>query len=209
MSLIYKITNTITNKIYVGKTTKTLHERMSGHRDAAKAASQTYLHRAIRKYGIKNFTMEPLFAVFDESDIDFYESYFISELAPHYNMTKGGEGGDTSSSENFISGMKRYHDSKTYSDYATYGMLGKTHSYDAKVKQSEARKKFWSSKTKDDMIEMSEKYKGENNPMFGKTPNNAIRVIYEGVEYPSIAKAARETGKSTKFILKYGEVIKT
>jgi hypothetical protein len=77
----------------------------------------------MRKYGIENFMIEVLEIT---EHLDEREKYWISTLHPQYNMTAGGEGGDTSSSPNFISAMKKYHASKTKDSYATFGMKGKT-----------------------------------------------------------------------------------
>ena len=121
---IYRITNTVNGKFYVGKTTKTLEERLQRHFYSAKYGSQTYLHRAIRKHGHDKFIVEQLES--NVNDLDEAEERYIAELNPHYNMTTGGEGGDTSDSPNFKRSMKEYHKNKPKSEYATYGMLGKT-----------------------------------------------------------------------------------
>lgn len=58
MGCIYKITNQINGKIYIGQTKYTSEWRWKTHlRDAFDEKSQNYnviLHRAIRKYGIEN-----------------------------------------------------------------------------------------------------------------------------------------------------------
>ena len=60
---IYKITNLINNKLYIGQTTKSLEWRWLKHQKD----SITYKHhldtkfaRAIRKYGVDNFKIELL-----------------------------------------------------------------------------------------------------------------------------------------------------
>jgi group I intron endonuclease len=63
LNYIYKITNIINNKIYIGQTRKTTNQRWSEHISAATANpdSQDYnylLHKAIRKYGPNNFLIE-------------------------------------------------------------------------------------------------------------------------------------------------------
>lgn len=122
---IYQITNTINGKSYVGKTTKTLKERFDRHRYTSKQA-KTYLHKAMQKYGSENFNIRLLEEV--NGNLDDRERYWIAKLNPEYNMTSGGEGGDTSSSPNFKEAMSKYHESKCSEDYATYGMLGKKQS---------------------------------------------------------------------------------
>lgn len=124
--IIYQITNEVNGKIYIGKTTKTIEERFQRHLYTTKYGSETYLHRAIRKYGADSFSLKTLEVV--NGDIDERETHWISKLNPDYNMTKGGEGGDTSSSPHFQGWTK--HD--------TYGMLGKNHPESAKLKISKA-----------------------------------------------------------------------
>ena len=96
---IYRFTNLVNGKVYIGQT-RNLAQRFAGHIRASKSESQTLLHRAIRKYGIDNFSFQVLFHVFDEADLSSYEQAFIAEHdccaldGDHkgYNMTRGGEG---------------------------------------------------------------------------------------------------------------------
>jgi len=107
-NVIYKITNIKTDQHYVGKTTKTMEQRLQRHiRESIKENSQTHLHRAMRKYGAEHFSIELLEAVSDASKLDEREIHWISTIKPHYNMTSGGEGGDTSNSENYKIGMSK------------------------------------------------------------------------------------------------------
>jgi group I intron endonuclease len=122
--IIYRITNKVNSKSYVGKTTKSLQERFQKHVYNCKAGSNTYLYKAMRRYGIETFTAE----VLEETTYDQLndqESFWILKLSPEYNMTSGGDGGDTSTSPNFKKSMELYHKNKPREEYATYGMLGK------------------------------------------------------------------------------------
>lgn len=134
---IYKITNHCNLKTYIGKTSKTIQERFNKHKyNAYKLNQKTYLYHAMRKYGIDNFTIEIVEIVSDSSSLNKKEKYWIENLNPDYNMTKGGDGGDTSFSPNFKKSILKYHSSLKPSDYATYGMLGKSHSDSTKNKIS-------------------------------------------------------------------------
>lgn len=54
--LIYKITNTINNKIYIGQTTQTLKDRWRDYKySGGKIAMRRPIIRAIHKYGFNNF----------------------------------------------------------------------------------------------------------------------------------------------------------
>ena len=61
MAIIYKITNLINNKIYIGETIRNLNVRWNEHKSEALGGRHGYtyhLHNAMRKYGIDNFTIE-------------------------------------------------------------------------------------------------------------------------------------------------------
>lgn len=89
---IYKITNQVNGKFYVGKTMKSLSTRFYNHSYASKTGSTTYFHKAIQKYGEDSFIIEEL----DRCDSDILgekEIEWISKLKPEYNQTLGGDGG--------------------------------------------------------------------------------------------------------------------
>jgi group I intron endonuclease len=100
--MIYKILNNITGDFYIGYTSKTLQERLTNHIYAAKGGTNTHLHKAMRKYGCDNFSIECLQ---EDGNLNEDEALWIAKLQPAYNMTKGGEGGDTSNSPNFKQAM--------------------------------------------------------------------------------------------------------
>jgi group I intron endonuclease len=87
---IYKITNIINEKIYVGKS-KNPKVRWRQHKSHSKKRN-TKLYCAMRKYGIENFTFQILEQCL-ESQVNEKETYYISLLEPYYNMTNGGDGG--------------------------------------------------------------------------------------------------------------------
>ena len=57
--LIYKFTNRINNKIYVGQTTCKLQDRVNKHLQDS-YSDEFYFHRALKKYGIDNFNIDIL-----------------------------------------------------------------------------------------------------------------------------------------------------
>ena len=91
--LIYKITNKINGKSYIGQTTKDAQIRWKQH---CKCASHCHaLSSAIKKYGKDNFTIEEICIASDLEDLNKKESNYIIEfntLAPNgYNLTSGGK----------------------------------------------------------------------------------------------------------------------
>lgn len=99
--VIYQITNIVTSDFYIGKS-KNPEERFYRHKYNAKNnKNQAFLYRAMRKYGTDNFKFTILEEVKDPQMLNCREIYWIEKLSPKYNMTKGGDGGDTSSSPNY------------------------------------------------------------------------------------------------------------
>lgn len=102
MGYIYKITNNINNKIYVGKTTTTIQNRFKEHIKKARAnvgCFDSYFHKALIKYGIDNFTVEELDIADSLEELNQKEIYWIKTLDSTngdigYNQTIGGDGGD-------------------------------------------------------------------------------------------------------------------
>lgn len=94
--IIYKITNKINGKIYVGQTIKTLKRRLQQHFANSKK-SNTYLCKAIRKHGKENFNIELLEECTSLKKLNKRESYWIKRLDSKnniigYNLTNGGDG---------------------------------------------------------------------------------------------------------------------
>src|SRR6056300_68193 len=95
-SLIYQITNIITNQKYIGWTKKTTKDRFKIHCQCAKRGDKSHLYNSIRKYGEDNFIVEEL----EKGEDDTYmlrerEPYYISKLSKEerLNITDGGAGG--------------------------------------------------------------------------------------------------------------------
>lgn len=96
MAYIYKITNNINQKVYIGKTLGTVNHRFRGH------ISDCYnrdwenrpLYRAMKKYGVDNFTVETIEEC-SEEDSSNREEYWIqyyNSFIDGYNATRGGDG---------------------------------------------------------------------------------------------------------------------
>lgn len=101
MAFIYKITNKINNKVYVGKTIYNVQKRWRQHiQESKKERSKNRpLYKAINKYGVENFIVE----IIEECDvsqlsereiywIQLYRSYVGWKPNQGYNATLGGDG---------------------------------------------------------------------------------------------------------------------
>lgn len=91
---IYKVTNKITGKVYIGFDSN-WPARQAVHKSLSKKPKQK-LHKSIRKHGWNNFHWEIIYQSLDgEHCLNIMENYFINEYDSFnngYNMTLGGEG---------------------------------------------------------------------------------------------------------------------
>ncbi len=102
MPYIYKITNDINNKIYIGKTSNSIEKRFQQHLlDAIKLHREKRpLYDAINKYGKEHFNIELIEEVINEDIAIEREKYWIKQLNTYigfknsngYNATLGGDG---------------------------------------------------------------------------------------------------------------------
>ena len=96
--IIYKITNTINNKCYIGQTTRTLEKRKYDHLYYGRINERlTYLQYSVYKYGWVHFEWEVLCECQSKDEMDEMEYHYIKQYnskedAWGYNMTEGGAG---------------------------------------------------------------------------------------------------------------------
>lgn len=93
---IYKITNQINGKGYVGFT-KNFVKRMWGHQNTAQKGKGQAIHAAIRKYGWNSFLREELYYSKDKQHTLEMEDVFINLYETKgikgYNISRGGQQG--------------------------------------------------------------------------------------------------------------------
>ncbi len=123
---VYLITNTINGKRYVGQTRRTLARRWKQHQVSKGCCA---LNSAIQKYGVENFTIEPIcepptIELMNEFEKEYIERYCT--LVPNgYNLMTGGPAPQHSEETR-----------KKISD----AHMGKKASAEARHKMSESRK---------------------------------------------------------------------
>src|SRR5271167_2728566 len=110
MFYVYKITNLINGKLYIGKTDN-LAERWQSHLWHADTGGGYALHRSIRKYGKDNFKISIIEEFDTEKEALNREVYWIAEYKTNilkhgrvagYNMTDGGDGTSGPKNEEWI-----------------------------------------------------------------------------------------------------------
>ena len=95
---IYKITNKLNNKVYIGQTIQKPIERFYQHcaKKCDKYILNMVIHKAIFKYGKDNFTFEVIEEV-PKQQLNEREEYWIkyyNSYTDGYNSTKGGQKGN-------------------------------------------------------------------------------------------------------------------
>ena len=95
--IIYKVTNLINGKVYVGKTKHNLMVRKNNHLAYTRYNYyKSCFHDAIHKYGEDNFKWEIIDSVMFAESLNELEKYYIkkfnSRVPNGYNMTDGGDG---------------------------------------------------------------------------------------------------------------------
>lgn len=128
---IYKITNKINNKIYIGLTIQGTRTRYLHHLYEARSGSPFPIHRAIRKYGEENFEIETIISIEGNEELKNLEKFYIQEYKANnrqfgYNMTEGGDGT-----------FGRLHSEET-KDLIRQKAIGRKPSEDTRRRQSEA-----------------------------------------------------------------------
>lgn len=98
--IIYKVTNIINSKVYIGRTVGTLRYRYRKHLyDIKHRNSCPLLYNAIRKYGMINFNWETIDVANSVNELNEKEKYYIKLYNSNnkdngYNLTEGGDGTD-------------------------------------------------------------------------------------------------------------------
>jgi len=155
--IIYKSTNLINGKVYIGQSIKTLPKRISGHKATSKKP-KIFFHYAIKKYGFENFNWTIIDQAYNREELDDKEIFWI-DFYDSRNKDKGyniNEGGNHSlvSEETKIKisenakhndnyGMKNKHHSEDVVNMLKVIHLGKKHSKEYKQKQSDGVTLWW------------------------------------------------------------------
>jgi group I intron endonuclease len=90
LCIIYKLTNIITNKPYIGRTWTSMKERFRMGRGYKNCI---HIYNAIEKYGIENFRYEVLTVCHTHELVEYWERYFIDKydsIKNGYNIKPGG-----------------------------------------------------------------------------------------------------------------------
>lgn len=172
--IIYLAKNKIDGKVYIGKTTKTLEERMIQHL----TSNKSYFHKSLRKYGKENFIWTILEQCYSEEELNEKEIWYIKHYdsvgKKGYNLTYGGEGGTPSdeTKKKISETCKQNGVGKWMGDGRSGINLGKITSEETKMKISISHKGLtpwkWKKFSEEHIKNLSESHKGLESGMKGK-----------------------------------------
>lgn len=161
--IIYKATNILNGKSYIGQTIQSLNKRIQSHLHEQK---NTYLHNALVKDGLKNFEWQKVMECHSKEEMDYWEKFFIkcynTKKPNGYNLTDGGEGN------------LGWHPTEEIKKKIGDKNRGRSPSKETREIWSEQRKGekhplFGKKRDCPWMKERNKKLCGEKHPMFGKT----------------------------------------
>ena len=130
---IYKITNLVNDKVYIGQSARGVTQRFNRHiNDAMTNRLDTHFARAIRKYGPDNFVVEVIDTADTQDELNHKEQYWIREydsIRHGYNETDAmcKCGGNT-----YMSKTKR--EMRSISNKIRKSKLGSLNPHSSKVK---------------------------------------------------------------------------
>ncbi len=97
--IIYKATNRINGKIYIGQSQHSLQDRIKGHFRLSRYKEGGVFQKAIREYGENNFRWQVICLCPNINSLDEREQYYIAfydSMNTGYNNTSGGKNYKTS-----------------------------------------------------------------------------------------------------------------
>lgn len=169
MYFIYKHTNIVNNKVYIGQTCQQPNRRF-GRNGINYIKYNTYFGRAIQKYGWDSFEHQIIQTTDTKEKADILEKMWISFYRKRngvYNLSDGGEGN---------TGYIMSEEAKLKISKAKKGKthIGVPHTEEAKLKMSNAKKGKtpWNKGKKGLQVAWNKgkkcpQFAGENNPMYG------------------------------------------
>lgn len=180
--IIYKITNRLNGKVYVGQTKRPLEKRIQEHFRYKKSP----ISKALRSIGLSGFEIRVIDHAHSHEELDEKERFWIKYydcLVPNgYNICEGGEGvKGWHPSEEHKEKLRESHLGRgTGVDNPMYGKIGKLNPFYGKKHTEEVRKK------------MSECAK-QRNITYGNNPRaRRVRCINTGEIFDSVKEAAEK-----------------
>ena len=222
MFIIYKITNTLNGKSYIGFSSRTLEQRWKSHLEESTSIKHRNIKfkRAIRKYGDNAWSKEVLAEIEDEKAAKVLEQHYIQKFDTFkngYNSTLGGDGlvgfKHSVETKRFISEHSKAINTPEMRKHKSDLVSGNKHPNFGKqrstaTKEKIREKRIGSHHSDQTKLKMSESRKGEKNHFFGRNHSkDSIKlqrinhprsqsIEYNGIHYDSINEFATVLGVS-------------
>lgn len=176
---VYKITNKVTNKVYIGITNQGSGARYRHHWYESRIGEPSPIHRSMAKYGEENFTLEIIDFADTYDELKEKEKYWIKQYNSidrtiGYNLTEGGDG---------TFGRKHSEETK---EKIRQKALGRKLSDETKKKMSDIRRGKCSDKQKEHLSKLQDQCKRK---VYQYDKNGEFVA-----EYDSIIEAANANG---------------
>jgi group I intron endonuclease len=164
--IIYKATNIINGKHYIGQTTQNLKKRKIAHKTEAKQNKKNmYFHNALNKYGFDNFEWEIICECSSKNEMNKIEEEQIKKYNSQnkkygYNLLPGGKSSSgfhlTEECKNKIriSNLGKHQMSDDLKSIMSINRLGDKNPMFGKILSKEHKKKMSDSLRKYDIIKM-------------------------------------------------------
>jgi group I intron endonuclease len=204
--IIYKITNTINGKLYIGQTSRDLQTRINDYKNHN--GHNDYLTNAFNKHGFDNFVFEQIDSADNIYELNQKEKYYIefydtTNRDKGYNLRSGGD-------RPVVTNEVREKQSKSHK-----GIKQSEEWINKRIKRGEEHHGYGVPKTEEYKKKLSEATKGENSYWYGKKRPNLktkyTRQETDGIKivefnrftneiinvYPSLGEAVRQTGRTS------------
>ena len=163
--IIYKITNKVNNKVYIGQSVNGFDRRYDNN--IVKRTCNKHLKNAIDKYGIENFDICKVYDIaFSKEELDIKECVYIelfncTNRKNGYNIRGGGSKGSTSEeTKQILSNLNKGN------KHPQWGKHQSEQTIEKRKEKLKGQKRTEESKRK--MSENHANVSGKNNPMYGK-----------------------------------------
>lgn len=171
---IYKITNKLNGKVYIGQTINTVDQRWKRHVYDSKT-KDTHFARAIRKYGAENFIVETIDTAESTKELNEKEIYWIK----YYNSNKEGYNSTDGGDDTYTYKYRTEEEMEQTKEKIRQTKLGGKNPMAVKVKcrneQTGEEYHF------DSLSEMQTFLKGDNHNFITRRCRHQIDYLYEGI----------------------------
>lgn len=180
---IYKITNNLNGKIYIGQTIQTVEARFNDHCRNRKNKNSG-IDAAIKKYGKENFSIETICEAKTLEELNKLEKYYIK----FYNSTNSEIGYNLCEGGNNTKGYHHTEESKKKMSKSRMGIFaGEKNPFYGKKHTLETRQRLREIKTGRKLTDEWKKHLSETSPMKRK-----VICITTGEKFNSIVEAANK-----------------